>query len=192
MISTVLATLTMAAAPSAQAEYNAYVEQFLQTKAICGTMVAVSPSADPVGQVFRVAEGGKYRIFYGDRDHSFDGTEETTYYPNDHSYLVSRHDQPTFRVVFGPRFGTQRQRPDRVESVRTEVFQGEEVRVFRMDINSKVYPEVLVRKSDHVPVAFRGSSDPKSLYRIVSFDATQTFSEESWNWKPPEGARRRT
>lgn len=189
-----LAVIATGALQAPQAQYDEYLKQFAKRTAICGTILASGgPVSQPAGYTFRVAPGGKYHILAPSWERHSDGKVAYSYSPIDNSYSVDPVGNGDFRMLFGPRFFVAGAASYEVSKVTDSRFEEQDVRVFTFTSHHGDKVDLIARRKDLRPLCIRQFGDQANyVMRLVEHHVNQTFSEASWNWKPREGARRRT
>ena len=184
--------ITALATVQGQVLYESYLGQF-DGKPICGTILAEGgPVSQPSGFTFRVAPGGKYHIYAGSWERHSDGKTAYSYSPKDNSYSVDPVGYGDFRMLFGPRYFVDGADSYVVSAVAEWRFEEQDVRVFSFTSQHGDKVDLIVRRKDMRPLGIRQFGNQASyLTRVVELRLDQTFSEASWSWKPPEGAKKR-
>ena len=191
IIPVLVSMLAMSQTP--QVQYEEYLKQFENGKAICGTILAEGgPVSQPSGFIFRVAPGGRYHIFAGSWERHSDGKTAYSYSPQDNSYSVDPVGYGDFRMLFGPRYFVDGAASYVVSAVAESRFEEQDVRVFSFTSQHGDKVDLIVRRKDMRPLGIRQFGNQASyLTRVVELRMDQTFSDASWSWKPPEGAKKR-
>ena len=191
IISIALALVAQTQTPLAQ--YDRYLIQFDDVKAVCGTIQTEGgPVSQPSGYTFRAAPGGKFHIYAAFWERHSDGKIGYSYSPKDNSYSIDPVGYGDFRMLFGPKFFAPSAPSYEVAAVESSKFEKHDVWVFNFLSQHGDKTDLIVRRKDLRPLAIRQHGNQASyLTRVVELRTDQTFTEASWSWKPPEGATKR-
>lgn len=189
MISVLGLALLVTAMPSPQAEYDATIALFEKLPYICGSIVASGgPVQQPTVSTFRLWPGGRYDVFFANRDEHSDGKQVFTYSPEVNKYIMSPARTTHFGVLFGPRFDPAGSLKAAVESVRDSTYDGRAARVFRLKQDRGEGPsELFVRKDNGQPLALMHYGQQASYATAVP-ELHLDRKAEFRLWVPPKGS----